>query len=63
MCLFKIMHQMLIFGRILEIIRVIHMFHFHSVFKRLLNIPLLRLFNNSGAIWVYLNLVHMNSMA
>lgn len=63
MIFLKIMHQMLRFGCILEIIRVVDMLHAHSIFKRFLYIPFLRLFNNSGVIWVYFNLVHVNSMA
>lgn len=63
MILLEIMHKMLRFGSILEIIRVVDMLHAHPIFKGFLYVPLLCLFNNGGAIWIYLNLVHMDSVA
>ena len=61
--IFKIMGKVLVFGVILEVIRVVNMLHANSIFKWLLYIPFLRLFNNRCAIWIYFNLVYMNSVA
>lgn len=60
---FEIMNQMLIFDSVFEVVRVVNMLHTDSVFEGFLNESFLGLFNYSGAIWIYFNLVHVNSMA
>jgi hypothetical protein len=59
----EIMRKVLVFCVVLEVVRVVNMLHAYSIFEWLLYIPFLRLFNNRCAIWVYFNLVYMNSVA